>query len=261
MMKKILITIIFIFANLLAFSQWEFNYFVLKVGLNHHLLSSQPTNSQAFFLHTVEGDYQLFPDTSFFPDYVPGIQAGLNFHFDFTNDKGGIIIGAEYMNAGISARYSTVDEKYSLIQTHRINAISVPLLVKFGNEIFNQQRYFTAGIRFNFNFGLHTIETVSWTDIKKTDYVDELLFVNNNLIFVAGFNFLFFNMEFDFFPQTFLDKEYSTNIGSANDKLVIQPYKYQPDNLMFVQTNLYIPLSSWTTSKSYFFRNLMLMFR
>ncbi len=260
-MKKFYIIIFIIFANFSAYSQWEFNYFVLKIGMNHHLLSAQPENSEAMFLHTVEGDFQLHPDSAFFPDYVPGIQAGLNFHFDFTNDKGGIIIGAEYLNAGISSKYSTDNKKYSIIQTHRINSVSVPLLVKFGNEIFNQQRYFTAGIRFNFNFGLNTIEQASWTDIKRTTYDDQLVFVNNNLVFVAGFNFLLFNMEFNFFPQTFLDKQYSTNLGSNTDKFIIQPYKYQPDNLMFIQTSLYIPLSSWTTSKSYFFHNLMLMFK
>lgn len=259
-MKYILI-LIFLGFGINTYAQWEFNYFVLKAGANHHMLSKQPEPLNSFFLHTVEGDLRLMPDSTFFPDYVPGFQVGLNFHFDFPNDKGGVIIGAEYLNQGVSSKYTTIDGDYYLIQTHRINSVSLPLMVKFGKEIFDQQKYFFAGIRFNVNFGLQTIENVSWTAIPKKSYAKDYLFVNNNIGFVAGFNFLVFNFEFDFYPLTFLDKLYSVNVGTETDKFITFPYANQPDKLMFLQTNLYIPISSWTTSKSYFMHNIMRNFK
>lgn len=260
-MKILFFTIISVFIGFNAYSQWEFNYFVFKAGANHHMFSKQPEPVNSFFLHTLEGELRLEPDSIFTPDYVLGFQAGLNFHFDFPSDKGGIVIGAEYLNQGVSSKYVTIDQQYYLIQTHRINCVSFPLMLKFGKEIFDQQKYFFVGARFNVNFGMQTIDEVSWTDIPKENYTTNNLFVNNNFGVVAGFNFLVFNFEFDFYPFTFLNKQYSYNVGTTVDKFMAFPYAGQPDNIMFLQTNLYIPISSWTTSKSYFMHNIMRMFK
>ena len=82
------------------------------------------------------------------------------------------------------------------------------------------------------------------------------IFVNNNISFALGVNFLVFNIEFNYYPDTFLDKLYSKNIGTPNDKYWVKPYANQPDKLMFLQTSIYIPISSWTTSKSYFMHKI-----
>ncbi len=259
-MKKIYILIIIFLVSFNVFSQWEFNYFVFKAGANHHMLSPQPQKNNTMFISTPEGEYRLTPDTTFFTDYVPGFQAGLNFHFDFTNDMGGIVIGAEFQNKGISAKYKTIRGDYELLQTHRINSISIPFFVKLGNEIFNQQKYFFGGVRFNVNFGLYTLDEVNWITEPKSTYNKKENFVNNNIAFLLGFNFLIFNFELNFYPNTFLDKLQTENIGSANDPYWVNKYENQPDKLFFLQTSIYIPISNWTTSKFYFlhkiFRNL-----
>ena len=239
-----------------VFSQWEFNYFVFKAGMNHHMFSPQPKGTSTMYISTPDGEYRLEPDSLFVSDYVPGIQAGLNFHFDFSNDMGGIIIGAEYQNKGISSKFNTINRDYNLLQTHRINSISVPFFIKLGKEIFNQQRYIFGGVRFNLNFGLHTFEKVNWMTESKISYNNERYFVNNNISFSLGVNYNIFNIEFNFYPDTFLDKLYSQNVGTENDEYWVKPFEGQPDNLMFLQTSFYIPISPWTTSKFYFIHKI-----
>lgn len=259
-MKRILFLIVFVALSINIFAQWEFNYFVFKAGVNHHMFSNQPSGRSHLYINTPDGEFQLIPDSSFTADYVPGIQAGLNFHFDFSNDMGGIIIGAEYQNKGISAKYKTVNYDYDLLQTHRINSVSVPFFIKLGKEIFNQQRYLFAGVRFNLNFGLYTIEKVNWLADPIINYNNEKFFVNNNISFSLGANFLIFNVEFNFYPDTFLDKLYTQNVGTDNDPYQVKIYANQPDKLMFLQTSIYVPISSWTTSKSYFMHKIFRKF-
>lgn len=261
-MKKIILSLIIISNTLVSFSQWEFNYFVVKLGANHHAFSKQPLATNTLFLNTPEGSYRLLADSVFFPDYVIGFQGGFDFHFDFANDMGGIIIGAEYINMGVSSKYSTINNKaFNLIQTHRINSISIPLLIKFGNEIFDQQKYFFAGARFNINFGLYTTDVVDYVAIEKTSYQKDLLFENNSIGFCAGFNILVFNFELCYYPNTFLDKEYTVNLGTPNDNFIVKIFENQPDNLLYLKTSLYVPISSWTTSKSFFMHNFIRLFK
>ncbi len=255
-MKKIIYFFI-VFIPTILNAQWEFNYFVLKAGANHHLLSPQPEPNNSFFLNTLEGEQRLIPDSAFIPDYVPGFQVGFDFHFDFQNDKAGIVVGAQYLNQGISAKYTSLNNQYHLLQTHRINSLSIPAFVKLGREIFDQQFYIFLGARFNVNFGLQTVEKVDWIAQTKSNYSTEDFFVSNNIGYLIGINFLVFNFEFNFYPQTFLNKEYTYNVGSSNDKFMACPYSTQPDNLMFLQTSLYVPISKWTTSKSYFINNIV----
>ncbi|MBN2662501.1 MAG: hypothetical protein JXR68_02525 [Bacteroidales bacterium] len=255
-MKRILTIIFLIVVSLNVFAQWEFNYFVLKVGANHHMFSPQPKGTSTMYVNTPDGEYRLEPDSTFISDYVPGFQVGLNFHFDFSNDMGGIIIGAEFQNKGISAKYLTISKEYNLLQTHRVNSISVPFFVKLGKEIFDQQRYIFGGVRFNVNFGLLTIDKVNWITEPRMSYSKDKFFVNNNINFALGVNFLIFNVEFNFYPDTFLDKLYSQNVGTENDPFWVKTFENQPDKLMFLQTSIYIPISSWTTSKSYFMHKI-----
>lgn len=253
-MKKIIISSILILSFTNIFAQWEFRYFVVRTGATHHLFSKQPAQNNNFFLNTSDGHMRLAPDTaSFFIDYVPGINFDLHFHFDFNNDKGGIVVGAEYTNIGISARYKSIYGDYSLTQTHRVNTVGVPVYVKFGNEIFDQQKYFFAGAKYNLNLSATVTDKVNWTSKTTTQAVNENALIENNLSFFVGFNFMFANIQLEYMPESFLNPEYSITKGTQK----IKPYSTQPQNLFFVRTSITVPLSEWTTNKSYFLSRLL----
>ncbi len=260
-MKKILYIIIIIFSFTNVYPQWEFQYFVIKLGMNHHAFSPQPDTDNYLFLKTFNGEMKLYPDSIFFPDYMPGFNIGFDFHFDFTNDMGGIIIGAHYNTYGISEKYTTIDHNYYLIRKHRIHSVSFPLYVKFGKEIFDQQRYFTAGLKYNMNFAMQTCENVNWLDKPACTWADKNMFTNNNILLFLGFNYMIFNIELDFMPKNFLNPAYSVNVGTQKDKFIVFPYKGQPQKLFFLHTNITIPLSPWITTKSYFFNRLFRIFK
>ena len=259
-MKKIIILFIIINISLSAYSQWEFKYFVLRFGANHHLLSPQPDTLNNLYLDTYDGEMRLFPDTAYFFDYVPGYHAGLHFHFDFSNDMGGIVAGVEYQNSGISEKYVTSQGGYSLVRTHWVHSVGFPLYIKFGREIFDQQKYLFAGVKYNINFAMQTREKVSWAIEPRTTWYSENQFAQNNIVILLGFNFLIFNLEFDFMPSTFLNKEYAIGGGGPNPQ-TIKPYSSQKDRIFFIKTSINIPLSPWTTNKSYFLHKLVRKFK
>jgi hypothetical protein len=250
-MKKILVLIsIFTFFCGTAFSQWEFQYFVLKVGVNHHMLSPQPDTLNNYYLSTPVGEMRLFPSETYM-DYVPGINADLHFHLDFQNDKGGVVAGLQYFNYAISAKYENFNQQYFLYSTYRVNGVGIPLLVKFGNDIFNDQRYFFFGVQYNLNIALQTVETTNWLTESTVVWAKDNQVIKSQPVFCFGFNYLVFNFELDYMPKNFLNPEYLKNVSSSDNPVYIKPYSFQPNNLFYFKTSLNIPLSPWTTKKNY----------
>ena len=256
-MKKKIITIsILIFINLTAFSQFEFTYFVFRFGANHQMFSRQPDSINNLYINTTDGEMKLLPDTTFFLDYVPGFHADLHFHIDFANDKGGIVAGIEYLNMGISEKYITVND-VSLIRTFRIHSIGIPLYIKFGNRIFNKQKYFFGGLKYNINFAMQTNEKVSIQNSKyRINWNIEDEFDQNNITLFVGFNYMIFNFEFDFMPKAFLNRDYSINIGDENNSQIVKPYKGQTNRIFYIKTSINIPISKWTTNRSRFLKKI-----
>jgi len=250
-MKKIfIITIIFLGLYNVAFSQWEFQYFVLKVGVNHQMYSNQPDTLNNFYINTPEGEMRAFPSEKFL-DYVPGINAALHFHLDFQNDNGGLVAGIEYFNFGFSSKYNNFNAEYSLISTKRIHGVGLPLMLKFGREIFNDQKYFFGGVQYNINLSLQTTETLNIYTESKNTWAKDIQFLKSQPIFCVGFNYMIFNIELDYMPKNFLNSEYTYNAGTSDFPAMIRPYSGQPKNLFFLKTSLNVPLSPWTTKKNY----------
>ncbi len=254
-MKKYLFTVLICIISFnIARSQWEFQYFDLKLGITHHALSKQPDSLNNFFLKTPDGQMRLSPSEKYF-DYVPGINAGLHFHIDFQNDKGGFIIGAEYFNMGISSKYEFINEDYnidySLTSTKRIHGMGLPIYIKFGDEIFDRQMYGFAGMQYNINISLQTVEQVNWLTEKRSIWVKNNEFLKNNKVFFIGFNYMFFNIELDYMSANFLNPNHLVNVGSTDTPVNVSPYKVQPKSLLFMKTSINLPLSSWTTRKNH----------
>lgn len=248
--KLIILFVILLGINTFSYSQWEFQYFVLKAGVNHHMFSPQPDTVNNFFMKTPYGEMRAIP-TKQFSDYIPGFNVDLHFHLDFQNDKGGIVAGIQYFNYGISSKYANFDTLYTLIASHRVYGIGIPFIIKFGNEIFNDQKYFFAGVQYNINLSMQKIETVNWSAIPKKVMVKNTEFIKGQPVFLFGFNYMIFNIELNFMPKNFINQDFGVSVGPEGKEVVVRPYTGQPDKLFYLKTSLNIPLSPWTTKKNY----------
>ncbi len=248
MRKIIYFIILFILLNNInSYSQkWgEYQYFVLRVGMTHNLLSGTPGTFDNKFLKTPKGEIQLKPVSSI--GYIPAWHIDLYFHYDFSSDKAGIIFGIEYNNGGVSTEYETISNNYTLVEKFRANKIAVPLLLKFGREIFDDQRYIFVGVQYNLNLMLSKTEKVSWINdpLKSKGNIEELR--RDNLSFIIGFNYMIFNIQLEYMPQNFLNKDYEITFDNINYK----PFENINQNLFFIKTSFTLPLSDWAGTKNY----------
>jgi len=262
MKKTTLLILIFVFTNAgIAFSQWEYQYFVLKLGVNHNFSSTKSSEVANKYLLTPAGHMKLKPSSSS-TNYVPGFTAGMNFHYDFQSDNAGIIFGAEFNRIGYKSKFETVDEtnvvrsKFTLTETYQMSTISFPVLLKLGREMFDKQRYFFIGGQFNLNRKMQTIQQVDWKTEKGVVKAlpDEIL--KNNIVLIAGFNYLVFNVQVEYMTKNFMNPAYIyfydvNNTENPKDDIQYTPYSTLPKHLVFVRTSLNIPLSAWTTKKNY----------
>ncbi len=260
-MKRLVFTYILLLIVTKAFPQWEFNYFVVKAGITNQFVNPEPSSVNGLYLNTYEGNLSLIPDTSFNLQYNHGYNFGLDFHFDWQNDMGGFIIGAEYMEYAFTNRFVTPGYDYYLLRTFRMHSVSFPVFIKFGYEIFNLQRYAFAGVRFNWNFAMTISEEVSWTAVIKRQSAPDEFFNRYNYVLMGGINFLFFNIEVDYLPGSFLNKNYQINAGTAEDPYYIKPFEGYPDSWIWINSTIYIPLSPWSSTRSYFLNNLLKLFK
>jgi hypothetical protein len=245
MKKAIAIILVIFYYSTIQAQQNEFNYFSLCIGMTHNIYSPQPTNDFTNkYLNSPDGQLQLNPASSYF-GYVPGYHGGLFFHYDFESDKGGIVVGLDYSNNGISAKYNSTNSNYWLLETQRIQSIGIPAFFKFGSAIFDNQKYLFIGAQYNFNRQMKEISEVGWTSTQGFRKTSNDEFRSNNIMILLGFNIMFFKVEFDYYPKSFINIDY---IDQATN---YRPYSNQPDKLFFIKTSFNIPLSDWTTQKSY----------
>ena len=52
-------------------------------------------------------------------------------------------------------------------------------------------------------------------------------------------------------PQHFLNKDYQISVGNIDNTQTVTPYGAQPKVLFYISTGFLIPLSQWTTNRSY----------
>ncbi len=260
-MKKIIFLISLILWAWTSSAQWsEFNYFAIRLGITNQFLNPAPLSSNGLFINSYEGDRYLIPDTNKYLKYNGGFDIGVNFHFDWHNDMGGFVIGAEYYNFAVSNKFVSTSSDDYIIRTMRIHSVSFPVYVKFGYEIFNLQRYAFLGVRFNWNLQLDISEEASWnSELRTQSHTDEVM-LQYNFVIMGGINFLFFNVEADFFPNTFLNKNYILDVGTETSPYYIKPFETYPNTYFVVSTSIYIPLSPWATTRSYFLNKLLKMF-
>ncbi len=262
-MKKIILLLIIIFAlNANSIAQWEYQYFSFRVGLNHNMFSPTPSstaspnfpdNDNEYYklltIPEVGGDMPLNvatgSDKLFY--YGVGIAADFLFHFDLKNNKLGFATGVQYSSHGIGTNSLTENKKYELIEKYRVTSVGVPLMIKFGGNIYKKMSYFFVGGQVNYNMNLKEKQEVNFSE----DYFVESGTIEKlkpiNILFFAGYNFSIFNFEVGMMPDTFLDVNYSEAVegGAAT------PLDNQSENIFYFKTSIHIPISEWTLSKSW----------
>ena len=250
-MKKLALIstiIIAICATAKAQVRWEFNYFALEIGM-HHNFAGAPDTLKNLVVKTDAGSIPVYPIKNV--EYTPGYTLGLQFHHDFNNDKMGIVIGANYSSFAASARYSSADKTVELKETNRITCICFPVFFKFGHQIYNNQGYFYVGSQFNLNIDLTTIQKLKDNPDKVKHKQDKDSYNAYSTPIFVGFNYKLFNMRFSVMPQHFLNKDYALSIGHSYNTQTITPNAAQPNTLFYISTSFVIPISQWTTNRSY----------
>jgi len=140
-------------------AQNEYRYFSIRLGLNHHFFAEKTNNVTDKFLESPDGEMLLFSDNKLKFSYDLTYTMNLFYHFDFKNDKVGIVAGIEYVNYGITTHYTTRNQEYTLIEKFRIQSLGFPLMLKISNAMYEQMKYLFLGVQYNYNLSLRKIES------------------------------------------------------------------------------------------------------
>lgn len=247
-MKNITTILLIVFASVNAYSQYgEYKFFSLRAGVTHCLFNSQPDINPNKFVNSPIGELQLIPDTSYF-SYVPGYFVNLIFNNDFKSDNAGIMIGLSYENFGLESKYHVAVGDRWMIDTYKVNRLSIPIMFKFGKKIYKKQNFFFIGGSYDRNLSLYKTELVSWDANLKTIQLDKSMLVKSNYSIIAGFNYMFFNFQADYILGSYLNRDYEISLPNG---AITKPFKTHPKGIFVFKTSLNIPLNSWTMRKIY----------
>jgi len=251
MMKYFLLIIVFAVSIQVTAQKSEYRYFSMRFGYSQGF-SGQPGFNPNKYLNTPNGEMQLVPADSYM-GFMPGFVADLTYHIDFPTDNAGIMVGLEYNNYGVASKYETVNGAFSMVEKHRINAIGIPLAIKIGPKFYKDQRYGFLGAQFNYHLTMNANQKVSWLSSTSSAKLlpDEMN--KSAMVFFVGFNWLLLNIQFDYVPGSFFNKEYL--IATETD--IILPYSAQNDNMFFLKVSFHVPTNDWAGSKWYKVRKFL----
>jgi len=218
----------------------EYTYWALRFGMSHGF-SAQPSLNENKYLDNVPvastaDEMQAIPVGSFI-GYVPGFVLDFYFHYDFVTESAGIFVGIEYNYYGMSSKYETKTGGYTAVEKNMVNSIGIPLAFKYGPKFYKKQAYIYAGIKYNFNLTMTSVQKVSWASEKAMEKVDAEQIKRSNFGVFLGINYLAFNIQFDYIPGNFLNTDYTNPSG-------YYPATGQPDKLFFLSTSINVPISN-----------------
>ncbi len=232
----------------------EYRYIALRFGFSN-AFSGQPDMNPNKYLK-VPGipaediqEMQLTPLGSY-AGYTPGFKVSVLYHFDFTGDVAGVITGIDYNNTGISSKYETINGAYTLKETHRLNMVGVPLVFKYGPDIWDTQRYVYAGVQFNYIFSMATSEKTSWGETGGAKLQSDE-FKNMTFNLMLGMNWKVVNIQLDFYPSSVFNDKYTDALDADGTPL----YKYEGQVKQFftITTSVNIPYG-WLSEKTFWWR-------
>lgn len=250
-MKNILLLICtLILSTSTSFGQWEYTYFSLKFGTTSTYITPQQTTAPYLLLKNENGNYEKIftaKEKGINPDYnLKNRPFGeIQINYDFENNRGGLIGAINYTSFTLSQNfYLENSSKVQLTRDLTIHSIGIPIMIKLGKGIFDYQRYFFGGIQFNFNKAITITETAAWSNKKYTQLVTNNQFLNQNFQFILGYNYLIFNIEADYLPGSFLNKNYINE-----NKIAI--YSLQKNDILYFKFSITLPFTPWLSTKNY----------
>jgi len=145
------------------------------------------------------------------------------FHFNM-DYRNGIIFGLDFSRNTIKQYFFTTLPSFKHYMVEFTNfATGIPIYYKRGD--LREQMYFYGGLKLNLN-GSHKITEYVAGEVYKNTKPDDKMFKKSNILFAIGGNLGIFNMEINYMPITFLNRNYDNNgtsslISQRNHKLYI----------------------------------------
>jgi len=139
-----------------------------------------------------------------------------------------------------------------MVEKHRINAIGIPLAFKIGPKFYDKQRYGYLGAQFNFHISMKENQKVAWANSQSSKKLTPDEFKNSAMVFFVGFNWMVLNIQFDYIPGTFFNKDYI-----SPETTNILPYSTQADNMFFLKVSFHTPMNDWAGSQNYKLRRFL----
>jgi len=246
MKKYIIILLIIISGSILKAQKNEYRYVALKAGISHNYNFFASRNNSDVMFTTLSGDMLKSPVASI--NYIPGGAASLNYHIDSKTDKRGFVVGIEFQNNGFRSKYVSENGGYFLVDQYRVQAIGIPFSFKLsGSNIYINQKYFYAGVQYNYYIVSQNIQKASWDGqiYSHALSIDERR--KSGLAAFLGFNYYIYNFQIEYWTSNFVNPEYITQ----NNGAVLKPYSHLPKANFFLKTSINIPLTRWLTTKSW----------
>ncbi len=264
MKKSLLILSLLVLSSSAIFAQWdsEYDYFSFKFGATNTIFTPQPDTLLNKMLIAKNGydQLQMFPDSGFNLNYVPGYYGSFIYNHDLKNNNVGVSIGLEYRMYGTASNYYTQSiPEYTYREVYKVYQVSAPLYIRYGKKFYEKQKYIYGGVSLNYNLSLSKTEQVSYSETAKNIEITKEALRKTNVSGIVGFNYMFFNIEADYVFGGFLSKDYT--LGDMGDGAIVKPYEGQPNHAFFIKTGITLPINSWTPRKVYaiemWFRRLL----
>ncbi len=272
MKNYIIIAITMLLASInLQAQKNEYMYFAIRFGVSNSF-SGQPTLNSERYVYAAgrEGEVnpqmRVQPSDSFF-GYVPGANASILFHFDFVGDLSGLFTGIDYNFTGLSSQYETLNKGFTVVETHRMHIVGIPLAFKYGPDIWDTQRYLYLGGQINYIASVYTTEKTNWGGELGGRKLDPTEFNKTVFSIFAGFNWRIINLQIDFFPKSIFNENYEIptdakypNPTPDSPKIVmVNPNEGQVKSFVKLTVGVNIPYG-WLSERNFKIRRALLKF-
>ncbi len=212
-MKKFFILIIvflsFIYSNIKAQVDTEYNYFSISAGIINSFGSFHQIGETSKFVSAGKDLEELISKNRFHFSYNFSLNGGVYFHHDLKNNNWGFVTGLKYQNFKFNSIYYTALSDIKIIETTKVNSFSLPLYIKYGKKFYEKMNYSFAGAQLNYNYSLKQIfkSEIQISDVK----FDKIFFKQFTPGFFIGYNYGFLNLKFEYYPVSFIDIEVIDN--------------------------------------------------
>jgi hypothetical protein len=238
--------------SLTAQSYSEFRYFSFSGGMTHGFLNIQELGKTNKLLFIGGSKRQLINKSNKQLYYASGINLGLFYNLDFKNGNMGIVTGLQYQLTPYKTKYFTESNNYEITEKNLIRTISLPVYFKYGKEFYIRMRYLFFGVQANYY--LAGKATYIYLDETNEFNLAKDMLANFSPEFFIGFNYNVLNLKVGYSPfQIIKDSPiYIDNLSEING---------HSKHFISLQTNINIPLNSWTHRNPPSYIRIMMWFK